>query len=105
MIDRAIIKAAALCTYIVTFTVWPLLWKGAFYQGLALAIMMHWVADYLPVKYPMFHKKIILCGVLCAMNNLLDELFFDPKSYQVNEYVLLFLIALIIIGGKRISGV
>lgn len=103
MIDQAIIKAAALCMYIVTYTLWPLLWHGAFYQGMAVAIMLHWCSGFLPVKYPRFQRKIILSGVLCAMNNLLDELFFDPRSYQVNEYVLLFLIALIVIGGKRIS--
>lgn len=105
MIDRAVIKTAALCLYIITFTVWPFLWKGAFYQGIALSIMIHWSADSLPLRYPDFHRKVVLSGILCALNNLVDELFFDPTKLQVNEYMLLFLIALIVIRGKRVSAV
>lgn len=103
MIDRATIKAAALCMYLITYSMWPFLWKGCFYQGLAIAIALHWISELVPLHRLVLQEKISVCGLLCAVNNLLDELFFDPRAFQVNEYVLLFLLVLIVVRGKRVQ--
>lgn len=39
-------------------------------------------------------KHILFGCLLIALNNLLDELFFDPLLYGINELVLLFIITI-----------
>lgn len=105
MIDKAIIKTIALILYITAFSFWPLLWIHAFYHLLALAIMFHWFAGLLPVKHLRLNDKVTWIGVLCALNNIIDEIFFDPTSFDVNEYIFLSIILLTVICGKRVQKV
>lgn len=105
MIDKAIIKTIALTFYITAFSFWPLLWVHSFYHLLAGAISLHWFAGLLPVRYIKLNDKITWIGILCALNNILDEIFFDPTSFDVNEYIFLSIILLTVICGKRIQKV
>lgn len=105
MIDKAIIKTIALTCYISAFSLWPLLWIHAFYHLLAVAIALHWFAGLLPIRHLKLNDKVTWIGILCAINNIIDELFFDPTSFDVNEYIFLSIILLTVICGKRIQKV
>lgn len=103
MIDKAVIKTTALIFYLAAFSFWPLLWAHAFYHLLAFAVMLHWFAGLLPVKHLKLNDRVTCIGLLCALNNIIDELFFDPTSFDVNEYIFLSIILLTVICGKRIQ--
>jgi hypothetical protein len=75
---------------------------GVIYKGMALGLVFQWGASLVPVTRTRLNNKINICGFVAAINNLLDECFFDPTKFQVNEYVLLLLILLILIRSDKV---
>lgn len=77
---------------------WSYLWKGAFYHCLAVFILliMILVRD-LTVGVM---RKFATIGVALAINNILDELFFDPTKLYFNELFLSVIVILIIFKKK-----
>jgi len=71
---------AALILLIVGYNVWPYAWHGFFYQCIAAAlVLLFWEL----LKFGLFARL----GLWFAVNNLIDEVFFDPTKFAVNEYV------------------
>lgn len=94
--------------YVLTYNTWYLLLseyhiKGVFYKGTALACLITYAAFSLPIKYVKLNEKLNIIAILLALSNLLDELFFDPRAFQWNEYLAAILIITLVIGGKSDS--
>ena len=77
---------------------WSYLWKGAFYHCLAVFILliMYLVRD-LTVGVM---RKVATIGCVLAVNNIVDELFFDPTKLYFNELFLSIIVILIIFKRK-----
>lgn len=76
---------------ILTYQFWIYLPKGSFYIGMALFVFL------LSVNlFSSNRKKFAYFLLLClSINNLLDELFFDPTIFGWNEIVSALLIPVI----------
>lgn len=68
------------------YNIWPFVWHGFFYQASAIS----WVLLFLLIKKgingDIWFKVIANICFWFAVNNLIDELFFDPKVFSWNEY-------------------
>jgi len=82
---------AALIVSIITYSFWGYLPKGSFYLGNALLIFLLCTCLFL-VNRNSFVFYLLTCY---SFNNLLDELFFDPKVLSINEKT--FAVAVVII--------
>jgi len=76
---------------IATFQFWSFLPKGAFYIGMAIFILITSLIIFKQNRN-LFVAFLLIC---LAVNNLLDELFFDPKKNGINEIILLLGIPII----------
>ena len=84
---------AANIVFLAAFAFWPILWEGAFYQLMAAGIfLLFWQLE-ATAKHGTYLQLFSTIGFWLSLNNLLDELFFDPKAVSVNEY----LVALVIV--------
>lgn len=72
---------------IITYLFWGYMPKGSFYIGNAIFVFLLSVALYKHLR--VFITFFLLCG---SFSNLLDELFFDPKTLGYNELALLIII-------------
>lgn len=76
---------------IATYQLWIYLPKGSFHKGVAIYIFI--MAS---VIFTQNTKLFISFFLLCiAFNNLLDELFFDPKSNGINEIIIVLILPII----------
>lgn len=66
--------------------------KDIYFEGMALSIFILSVVAYRMLK---FVGTEIFVGL--ALNNLLDEMFFDPKKIDSNEYMIAALTIIFII--------
>lgn len=82
---------AATIISIAAYQLWGYLPSGSYYIGMAISILL--------LSLVIFHqnkKLFISFFLLCiAFNNLLDELFFDPKSNGINEIVIVLILPII----------
>jgi hypothetical protein len=70
----------AIICFILAYNLWPYAWHGFYYQAMATGILfIFW-----QLKSTGIAGKI---GFWFAINNLLDELLFDPQKLQYNEYL------------------
>jgi len=74
----------ALAISVVTYLFWDFMPKGSWYVGNGFFIFL--LCLYLFLK----DKKSFICFALLtlSLNNLLDELLFDPKNLGINEIIL-----------------
>jgi hypothetical protein len=82
---QKILLIASICTFVAAYSLWPLLWHGSFYQLLAISIVL-WMA-LIKDLCPQGLKKFARVGFWISVNNLMDELFFDPTKFAINEYI------------------
>jgi len=76
---------------IATYQLWSYLPKGSFHIGMAFFIF-----TITTVIFSQNNKIFISFFLLCiAFNNLLDELFFDPKSNGINEIVIVLILPIL----------
>lgn len=76
---------------IITYLFWVQLPKGSFYVGNGIFIFLLCVYIFLQERNNFI--KFILFSL--SLNNLLDELFFNPTQIGVNEISLLLIVPLI----------
>lgn len=77
---------------VITYLFWEHLPKGGFYVGNALFIFL--LCTYIFTKdRQSFIKFVLFC---LSLNNLLDELFFNPTELGINE--VFFALIVVIIG-------
>lgn len=72
----------------------PFLWDNAFYHLIAFAFVCLNVVIYKIVKGQW--KLVALVMLVTSINNLLDELFFNPKIIDYNEYLTLIITIIIV---------
>lgn len=75
------------------YSAWPYLWKGAFYQLLALGLVSIWRHVYLKSTGTWSIAYFVTWLISC--NNLADELFFDNSKMDWNEWTGFLLIVFI----------
>jgi len=85
------ILSIALVISIITYSFWNYLPKGSFYIGNSIFIFLLCLVIYLQNKQ-YFISFLLLC---LSINNLLDELFFDPTKKGLNELIFALLIPII----------
>lgn len=79
--------AIATIVGITTYMIWQTLPKGSFYIGNAIMVML--LAIVVHKTYHTFWSFVLMYG---AINNLLDELFFEPGTLGINEILLIIAI-------------
>lgn len=84
----------SVCCVVVAYLFYPHLWDKAFYHLTALSFCFIHYSQYLQAKgnYSLF----VFVVFIVTLNNMLDELFFDPVKIDYNE-IITALIALVII--------
>jgi hypothetical protein len=101
-VDKAILIISFMVS-VFTYTFWSPIkeWTGVpiFYVGTALSVVGYTFV--LWRKYRNIVTEIILAG---TTNALLDELFFDPTAFQINEYIMFCFIIVIILYNARKRG-
>jgi hypothetical protein len=97
MIDRNKLLWVATIISIATYQLWTYLPKGSFYIGNALTYFLLALVIYNQNK-TIFISFLLLC---LTINNLLDELFFDPTKNGLNEIVFSVLIPVIYYARKN----
>lgn len=101
---QAAIIYAALAISIVGFNCWQMLWKGFYYQSMAVfLVLVFYVFRQLAWNKPRLLKAVTI-GLWLTVNNLIDELFFVPGEWQWNEYVFAAIIIFFILKPKRNAG-
>lgn len=72
----------------------PYLWANAFYHLIALSFCLIHYSHYLQSKgnYSLF----VFVVFMMTVNNLLDEVLFDPKKLDYNEIITALIIAVIV---------
>ena len=92
MIDKSkIFLYAASIISIATYLFWEQMPKGSFYVGNAIFIFL--LCSYIYTKDRNGFIAFVLFGL--SLNNLFDELFFNPKVIGINEYLILLILPLI----------
>jgi uncharacterized membrane protein len=81
-----------ICAFL-AYTVHPCLWHGAFYHLISFAFVGYTRALYLQTKGD-WSLAVFVVWLTC-INSFLDEMFFDPKEMQLNEYLGFLVIILI----------
>lgn len=82
---------------IVTYLFWVYLPKGSFYIGNALFIFLLTL-----IIFKQNRNLFITFFLLCiAGNNLLDELFFEPRKLGINEIIFALIIPFIYYARKN----
>jgi hypothetical protein len=89
---RNIIAISIVATSILAYNLWPLF--DCFYIGIALCFFLSALALVLKSERETIERRIYFILFFLTFNNLLDELFFDPKRFGANEYfIAAFIIA------------
>ena len=84
--------ALAILSFLLAYSAWPYLWHGAFYQLMAIGILiLMWDININCIPYT-FKSAVSSIGLWLAFNNLLDEIIFNPKSIDANEYIVALVI-------------
>ena len=93
--ENKILKILSFISITIAYTFHPILYKGAFYHLTALTFVLLtrlvWRLS-IDKKY----KLVALVMHITAGNNLLDEVFFDPKVIDYNEYLTLLITVIVV---------
>jgi hypothetical protein len=79
---------------LVAYLLHPYLWHHSFYHLTALSFCLIHYSQYLQAKGN--HSLFVFVVFIVTINNLLDELFFDPKKIDYNEIITALIIAVIV---------
>lgn len=82
---------AAIMTAEIAYNFWHYLWKGFYYQALAVHFVLIYYLAY-QLAEEGFVKKCMYIGVLLSLMNLTDEVFFIPTRFEPLEYVFTVLV-------------
>lgn len=77
----------ALIVSIAGYNLWPFAWHDFFYHCNAVFfVIIFYLLKTIKVEEKYFNKAATI-GLWFSINNLIDEIFFDPTKFGVNEYV------------------
>jgi hypothetical protein len=97
MISNKMLLIAALLVLVAGYNLWVFAWHGFFYQCIAVGLLL--LA--LLIKRLMPCDPTVTIAIWLCVNNVLDELFFDPKSFGWNEYLIAGIIIIVTIIKSR----
>ena len=80
---------------VIGYNLW--LFIDCFYECVAIGFVLCFLSLVLKSEKGTLENRIYFVWLFLAINNLIDEIFFDPQKFGVNEYV----IALLIIAHQR----
>lgn len=75
---------------ILAYNLWPFF--DCFYIGIAIVFFLCALALVLKSEHETIERRIYFVFLFLSINNLLDEIFFDPKTFGANEYLIATLI-------------
>lgn len=73
-----------ICAFL-AYSLYGVLWEDAFYHLTALAFMFYTLTIYL--QSVVKNSLVAFIIFAAALNNVIDEFFFDPQIIAVNEYI------------------
>ena len=79
---------------VITYQVWSYLPKGTFYYGMAISWFVIALHDTLRTADKVSFEKYSLLVMIAAINNILDELWFNPGIFGINDGVVAGIIIL-----------
>lgn len=85
---------AAMIVSIAGYNLWPIIHHDFFYKCMALSLLLLSIVVWLCKDVSKIVSQIFFW--LCV-NNLMDELFFDPTAFQLNEYIFALIVIIITI--------
>lgn len=97
---QRVVLFTALAIWIIGYNLWQFAWHNFYYHCVAIT----WVLLFILVRDLVKDKWLSVganVGVAIAINNLLDELFFNPAKFGFNEYFFTFVSILIIYRNGR----
>lgn len=93
-LDRVILLTG-LGVLLIGWSLWPRLWVGAFYHAAAMGFLLLFICIRRLSTNDSFMYGWATCGMWLAANNLVDELFFDPAKFGINEYIVSAIIIIV----------
>jgi len=91
-----LLAAAAGIVWLLTYQLWWIIECPRIYEiGTALTILFLILAIHISAIKPF--SIFSLAFVVIAFSNLADEIFFDPTSFDINEYIAAAIIFVIVI--------
>jgi lipoprotein signal peptidase len=94
------LKIASFIFILFAYTFHPLLWDYAFYHLTALTFVLLTRLVWRLTKDSRY-KLVALVMHITAINNLIDELFFDPTIIDYNEYLTLLITVIVVYYNKE----
>lgn len=84
---KNVILISAIIVLVVGYNLWPIAWGEFFYQANAFGYLLLFTLIKYGISGGRIFKVMANIGFWFSVNNLLDELFFDPKKILINEYI------------------
>ncbi len=83
---KSCILTFSILFWVIAYNVWQYTTPDIYYIGTAqLVLVCSWLIH---VSATGIHKVVSRVFLFLALNNLLDELFFDPTKFDINEFVM-----------------
>lgn len=87
MTGERFIYFAGFIVCVITYQVWGYLPKGTFYIGMAISWLIVSLHDWLRTSDHDGFDKYSLLVMIAAIGNALDEFFFEPGIFGVNDAI------------------
>lgn len=73
-------------TWVITYNIWVLVGESTYYIGTAfmIAVCSYLINNVTKVGWQKIVSRFFL---FISVNNLIDELLFDPTAFELNEYL------------------
>lgn len=98
--ENRFLKIMSLITIIAAYSLHPYLWDYAFYHLTAICFVLLTRLVWQLTKDPKY-RLVALVMHVTSINNLLDELFFNPLIIDYNEYLTLIITIIIVYYNKE----
>jgi uncharacterized membrane protein len=84
---------------VMAYSFWPYLWENSFYQLVSFSFLAYTRSLYLQSKGS-WSLAVFVVWLTCV-NSFLDEILFNPKEMNINEYIGFLLIILITVSQRK----
>lgn len=89
---KKVLLITAITILVAAYSLWSFAWDGFFYQFTALAYVIIFILIKYAIRGDKWFRVIANICFWFSLNNLFDELFFNPKKVGINEYIFAFII-------------
>lgn len=93
---QRLVLISAILIWVAGYQLWRFAWNNFFYQCCAVTWLLLFILlrDLAKDKWLRITANI---GILISVNNLLDEIFFNPNYTDINEYIFCLIGTIIIL--------